>query len=235
MNMNTQVTASGAIARLLANVVVEQALRTGWEVESDGIRETVDEICNFHNIGASEDERVAACKEAERLWLDRQAEAEPKLVSAQPVDHVIGLCGKGVATFVAIYRYTKHRPTRRVASHMLKETLISAKLMCGSKGSVAAHDQRAFSLVTAAGLRLIARVTSDDRAKRVASEAGRPIEESLGATGEMDMRRLLNSLADNWYELLTHTPEMDYHHAIPLDSGPFIAYVADAELAMRAA
>ena len=55
----------------LAKLVVEQAKTHGFDLEVDAIREAVEQFCKFHDIEASESERVAACHEAEKLWANR--------------------------------------------------------------------------------------------------------------------------------------------------------------------
>ncbi|KVV07445.1 hypothetical protein WK77_16805 [Burkholderia ubonensis] len=64
-------------ARLLANLVIEQADSNGFEV--DAIRETVDQFRKLHGISATEAEQVSAFKEAKRLGRDKQADTTLKM------------------------------------------------------------------------------------------------------------------------------------------------------------
>ncbi|MGF6440086.1 phage protein NinX family protein [Paraburkholderia youngii] len=77
------------VSRQLASLVLEQAVSRGLEVEADAVRDAVDQFCKLHDIAATETERVAACDEAQQLWLVHKAttEADP---DAQPSwDYVV--------------------------------------------------------------------------------------------------------------------------------------------------
>lgn len=70
-------------SRLLANLVIEQAERHGFDVETDAIREAVEQFCKFHSIDATEAERVAACEEAERQWAQRKLPEDGRSIPEQ--------------------------------------------------------------------------------------------------------------------------------------------------------
>ncbi|KAF7962628.1 hypothetical protein AWV80_19410 [Cupriavidus sp. UYMU48A] len=91
MNRNQQLQqpALSDKASELASLVIEQADRCGFEVERDAIRAAVDQFCKLQGIAATEAERISACEEAERLWLDKQTQTalnDPSVVPSSGSD-----------------------------------------------------------------------------------------------------------------------------------------------------
>lgn len=162
----------------------------------------------------------------------RNSDADNALsVKGPDTTSLIELATKGVATAVVIYRHAHSDYTRRLASHLLKHVLTGVTLASKARDRTL-DGGTSFALYVAAGLRLIARETSEKNIMEIATAAGAPIDRALElkCTG---VHERLARLGDIWAEELANTPVCEYVHQLPLDRGNFLTYLAGAELAMR--